>query len=155
MKTLFKNSILGIIVITFLICALFWHEIKTKFSHTVSTAFSDVSACSSEAIISNSYLPLTNNIHRIAIAELQANKHTNQSIDITFLLTNQGGNNAYPALHLCLFDKSGKVTRCLNIKHDQYPHGTKLTKERITLNVPLLHGETAFDIKPFYPGDGL
>lgn len=152
MKTILKNSVLGIIVITILTCALFWHEIKTTLSHTISSAFSDSPACLNEAIIDNSYLPLTNNIHRIAITELQANKQTNQSIGITFLLTNQGGNNAYPALHVYLFDKSGQATRRLDLSHDQYAHGTKLTKERINLNVPLLAGETAFDVKPYYPG---
>lgn len=155
MKTILKNIVLGIIVTTILTCILFWHEIKTSLSHTVSSTFSDSPACSNESVIYDIYLPLENNLHRIFITELQANKQTNQSIDITFLLNNQGGNNAYPALHIYLFDKNGQTTRHLDLSHDQYTHGTKLTKERITLNVPLLHGETAFDIKPFYPGDGL
>lgn len=152
MKTILKNSVLGIIVITTLTCALFWHEIKAALSHTISSAFSDSPACLNEVIIDNSYLPLTNNIHRIAITELQANKQTNQSIDIAFLLTNQGGDNAYPALRVYLFDKSGKATRRLEISYDQYAHGTTLKKERINLSVPLLAGETAFDVKPYYPG---
>ena len=152
MNTILKKGILGIIVITTLTCILFWHEIKTTLSHTVSSTFSDLPACSNEVIIDNSYLPMTNNIHRIAVTELQANKQSNQSIDITFLLTNQGGRNAYPALRILLFDKSGEVTRRVDIGHDQYAHGTTLKKERISLNLPLLAGETAFDIKPFYPG---
>lgn len=145
--------ILALVVVTF--CSIFWREI----SESAGDAVADISG---QTVNSDKRVdplwPITgfklelerNNIKRVSAGDLQVLGRDGNEVSVSFLLTNQGGSNDFPALRLHLLNAQKKAVRWIELTPDDYEHSSSFSSERIKLNLSLRAGESSFTVEPFY-----
>ena len=82
------------------------------------------------------------------IEDLRVDKTSStDDVLISFTMVCDRGNCLYPALRVFLFDGSGKVTRSIPVQSEDYQHGSKLTRETISLRIQLRPLERSYTVE--------
>ena len=156
MKHPILKFFLFVLLIFAIVCAVFWQEISEATGGFMEdqAVFEKLPGNDLQAIIGARLDRERNDIRKISVRNLQVGERSGQDVEMSFLLTNKGGINDYPALRVHLLDRQHKVIRYLEVSAEDYNHADFFTAERIKLNVTLRTGEASFTVEPFYKTEG-
>ena len=142
-----------------LACATFWREVVEKSKDMTGRILGDqvvsekVLTGGLESIVGFRLDLELNDIRKVTVRNLQVGASNGHDADISFLLSNRGGDNDFPSLRIYLLDAKRKPLREIELSPDDYVHSTSFRAERIQVNVVLRDRESSFTVEPFYKID--
>ena len=150
------------LLLTFIVAlafSTFWREFVEKSNDVTGRMLSDQVV--PEKILTGRLDSVTgfrldlefNDIRQVIVRNLQVGASNGHDADISFLLSNRGGDNDFPSLRIYLLDAKRKPLREIELSPDDYVHSTSFMAERIQVNVVLRDRESSFTVEPFYKVD--